>query len=432
MTVATFNNITDLKRNILDELSDGQWHPLYKLSKQVSRGNVKTKNFKEFLQQELDGLVEENIVLLGDNESYRFRSDILEDWRSVSGNPLLEEKKYLPRWFGGIIEDDGWELAPLKSYDLVHFKADSKLSRDHLLTHLNLRPSLVQLDNGLYRVFSQDGVDTFEKIKMLQQNNPEYKIRSMRLESDLKRRDLEDLPAGYFSDLCKYYGKFAKVLLRPYKTSIMKHIPDADDEQQQIYLWVLDAVQRYDGTKSIPFAAYLSSSLTKWVHNLNRNAFGRSVADAELKHSRAISSFNIEHGRDPKVEELAGLLNEDIATVKKDSFVINTVVNLRNVAPIHTEETEIPIASSDLVDDNLDRIVRNSLLSAAIVTAVKEDMISEKTPRDLTGLFGIYYDYWGKETSSKKIKMWLRTAKTQTTIKRVLARAHDKLRKNDK
>ncbi len=426
-----FNEIDDLKRTILDELADGQWHPLYKLTKQIDKGNAKAKDFKVLLSGELDNLVEVGVLLNGENESYRFRSENLETWRELSGNPQLSEKKYLPRWFGNILEDDGWVLAPLKNYDLVHFKADSKLSRQTLLNHLNLKPTLVQLDGGLYRVFSTNGEETFALVKELQQEFPEYEIRSMRLEQDLKRRDLGDLPPAYLSDLCKYYGNFAKILLRPYKTSIAKHIPDADDEQQQIYLWVLDAVQRFDDTKSIPFAAYLSSSLQKWVHNLNRNAFGRSVADAELRHARAINNFKTEHGRDPRVDELAEILDEDISTVKKESMVINTVVNLRNVTPIHTEETEIPIASSELVDDNIDKVVKNTLLSAAIVTAVREDMEDEKTPKDLTGLFGVYYDFWGKETSTKKTKMWLRSTKTQNTIKRVLSRAQNKIRKND-
>lgn len=429
--IIEFDEVTELERTILDELSDGQWHPLYKLSKQVTKtNNVKAKEFKQLLETELTNLVDVGLLIYGENESYRFNSTLLESWREFSGNPRLTEKKYLPRWFGGILEDDGWGLAPLKVYDLVHFKSDSSLSRNRLLEHLGLKPSLVQLDGGLYRVFSTNGEETFNKIKELQNDYPNFDIRSMRLETNLRRRDLEDLPSGYLSDLCGYYGKFAKVLLRPYKTSIAKHIPDPDDEQQQIYLWVLDAVQRYDDSTSIPFAAYLSSSLAKWVHNLNRNAFGRSVADAELKHSRAISKFKIENGRDPRVDELANALDEDIATVKKDSLVIATVVNLRNIAPIHTEETEIPITSSEMVDDNLDRMVKNTLLSAAIITSVKEDIENEKTPKDLTGLFGVYYDYWGKETAPKKIKMWLRTQKTQTTIKRVLARAQDKIRKN--
>lgn len=426
----SFSNLTELSRNILDELSDGQWHPFYKINKNVERGSAKAKEFKTVLSEELERLVDYDVLMAGENESYRFRSDILEGWRAVSDNPQILEKQYQPRWFGGILEDDGWVKAPLKSYDLVHFKADSSLTREILHKKLGGRLALIQIDSGLYRVFSTDGQASFEKIKEIKESISAYDIRSMRLEKDLKRRDLDDLPPLYLSDLCKYYGKFAKVLLRPYNSSITKHIPDHDDVQQQIYLWVLDAVQRYDDSKSIPFAAYLGTSLTKWVFNLNRTSFGRSVADAELKHSRAINNFKIMHGREPKMEELAELLGEDVAAIKRDSLVINTVVNLRNISTIHTEESDIPIPSNELVDDNLDALVSNTLLSAAIITAVKEDMKNRNANRDLSGLLGIYYESWGQDISTKKIKMWTRSAKTQETIKRVLEIVALKLRKN--
>lgn len=426
------DTLTDLSIKVLDELSDGQWHPLYKISKNVERGNIKAKEFKDLLSQELKDLAETGVIMSGENDSYRFVSDKLENWRSISTNPKLNEPKYQPRWFGGIIEDDGWELAPLKEYDLVHFKADADLTRKLVHSYVNGRLSLIQIDNGLYRVFSNDGAESFENIKRLKEERPEFNIRSMRLEKNLRRRDLDDLPKKYLAELCEYYGRFAKSLLKPYMSSVTKHISDKDDIQQQLYLWILDAIQRYDATKSIPFAAYLGTSLTKWVFNLNRSAFGRSVADAELKHSRAINTYKMEHGREPKPEELAEILGEDISTIKKDSMVINTVVNLRNVSTIHTEEEDIPIPSKELVDDNIEKMVNSSILSAAIITAVKEDMLQRNNSKDLSALLGVYYENWGTEHSSKKIKMWLRTTKTQESIQRVLAIVKQKIRKNYK
>lgn len=426
------DTLTDLSIKVLDELSDGQWHPLYKISKNVERGNIKAKEFKDLLSQELKDLAETGVIMSGENDSYRFVSDKLENWRSISTNPKLNEPKYQPRWFGGIIEDDGWELAPLKEYDLVHFKADADLTRKLVHSYVNGRLSLIQIDNGLYRVFSNDGAESFGNIKRLKEERPEFNIRSMRLEKNLRRRDLDDLPKKYLAELCEYYGRFAKSLLKPYMSSVTKHISDKDDIQQQLYLWILDAIQRYDATKSIPFAAYLGTSLTKWVFNLNRSAFGRSVADAELKHSRAINTYKMEHGREPKPEELAEILGEDISTIKKDSMVINTVVNLRNVSTIHTEEEDIPIPSKELVDDNIEKMVNSSILSAAIITAVKEDMLQRNNSKDLSALLGVYYENWGTEHSSKKIKMWLRTTKTQESIQRVLAIVKQKIRKNYK
>lgn len=405
-----------VRNQILDELSDGQWHPFYKINQNVDRGSVKAKDFKVTLGEELNKLVDEDILMAGNNESFRFKTDELMRWRAISDNPMLDEKQYQPRFFGGILEDDGWLLASLKTYDLVHFRADSSLSRKGLHEVVGGNLSLIQIEEGLYRVFSINGEETFRKIKELKDENEAYEIRGMRLEKNLRRRDLDDLPPRFVAELCEHYGKFAKILLRAYMSSITKHLPDPDDVQQQIYLWVLDAIQRYDDETSIPFAAYLGTSLKKWVFNLNRKAFGRSVADAELKHSRAISEFKANNGRDPKPEELADILNEDVSSTKKDSHAINTVFNLRNISTINSDEMEVPLPSDKLVEDNIDALVNNTLLSAAITTAARQDMGKN---RDLTGLVGIFYENWGTEHKSKRIKMWVRTSKTQEAIKRV-------------
>jgi DNA-directed RNA polymerase specialized sigma subunit len=409
-----------LRSQILDELSDGQWHPFYKINKKIERGAEKAKTFKDTLSEELEKLVEDDFLIAGNNESYRFKSSKLMYWRNISESPNLEDKQYQPRFFGGILEDDGWLLAQLKVYDLIHFRADASLSRDTLHQIVGGRKSLIQIDEGLYRVFTNDGPAVFDKIREAKENYPTYDIRGMRLEKDLRRRDLEDLPPKFVDDLCKYYGKFAKVLLRSYMSSITKHLPEHDDIQQQIYLWVLDAIQRYDAETSIPFAAYLGTSLKKWVFNLNRKAFGRAVADAELKHSRAIAEFKSEFGREPKPEELATLLKEDLIATKKDSIAINTVFNLRNIATIDSEDSTMPLPSDMSVEENIDSLVSNTLLSAAITTAAKQDMAKTK---DITGLLGIYYENWGSEYKSKRIKMWVRSTKTQDAVKRVMRQA---------
>lgn len=415
-------NQSSLRKKILDELSDGQWHPLYKINKKIERGSEKAKTFKDKISEELDKLVDEEVLLAGNNESFRFDSGRLVQWRNISTNPMINERQYQPRWFGGILEDDGWTLAKLKKFDLVHFRSDATLTRKEIHSIVDGKLSLIQIEEGLFRVFSTDGKEVFNKIQNFKDNNDQFKIRGMRLEENLRRRELEDLPSRFVDELVKYYGQFAKVLLRSYMSSITKHLPDPDDVQQQIYLWVLDAIQRYDSDTSIPFAAYLSSSLKKWVFNLNRKSYGRGVADTELKHSRAIAEFKSITGREPKLEELAEILQEEISTIKKDSAVINTVFNLRNIATINSDENEIHLPSEALVEDNIDKLVSNTLLSAAITTATKREM---KKAKDITGLIAIYYETWGSNYKSKRIRLWTKNVKTQESTKRIMKHARD-------
>lgn len=429
MKIEILNSTTEIQSKILDELADGQWHPLYKITQKIERGSYKAKLFKNKLTEELDHLVSHDILVLGNNESYRFNSQILSEWRNISTSPKLADKQYQPRYFGGILEDDGWLLADLNTYDLIHFHAASALSQSDIYAHIGGKLSRIQIEDGLYRIFTEDGVATFVKMQELKENNPQYEIRGMRLEKDLRRRELDKLPRAFVNDLSKYYGNFAKVLLRPYMSSVTKHINDPDDIQQQIYLWVLDAIQRYDATTSIPFAAYLSSSLAKWVFNLNRKAYGRAVADAELKHARAISDFKTRNGRDPRPEELADLLQEDLKAIKKDTAIISTVFNLRNIGTINNdEEHELQLPSDFRVEENIEKISNNYVLSAAITAAAKQD---NSRGKGIIGLVGIYYETWGLNHKTKRIKIWSRSQPTQAAITRVQNKAREILQKEE-
>src|SRR3712207_8572848 len=78
------------------------------------------------------------------------------------------------------------------------------------------------------------------------------------------------------------------------------------DLAQQVYEWVLKAVAQYDETKGVPFGAFLATQLSKWVHDLGRNAHGRTAADTEHKQQKAIAAFIAEHQRRPSEKEQIG------------------------------------------------------------------------------------------------------------------------------
>jgi hypothetical protein len=416
---------------ILDELADGQWHPLYKIRKNITTdgGDVPAfKPTKEVILERLSILVEDGTLREGNNDSYRFNSDHLLNWREQSDTLDKNNKQYQPRYFGGILEDDGWELAGLKTYDLIHFRVTGDLTKALIVSLTQEKPSQVQVDeDNLYRVFTNNGKAVYDLINEAKREQPSWGISGIRLEKDLRRRDIDDLPRRFVSDLCRYYGEFAKVLLRSNMSSILKHLPEADDIQQQIYIWIMDAVQRYDATTSIPFGAYLGTALKKWVFNLNRKAFGRSAADTELKYSRASAEFKATHGKDPSAEELAQFMDLSIEAVKKDSMMINTVSNLRNVGAIYHDDAELPIPAEGEVEDNIEALVNATLLSATITTAAKR----AKVPDGAIGLAGVFYENWGSEHKTKKVSAWLKTDRTQHAVSFILKNAQQMLRQEE-
>ena len=420
-------NYEGIEKEILDELSDGQWHPSYKIRKEVSSRVKNGRDFKTKLSTSLQVLVKEEMIIAGANDSFRMLNPTLEQWRSHSESTVVKNKNKQPRYFGGILEDDGWLLSPLQECDMVHFRMEEILHSSKIKELINDETPIVVIDHStqLIRIFVDVDYPIKEKLLALKTSNPELGIHSVRLEKNLRRRQLSDLPEYYIAGLCEYYGKFAKVLLRPYMSSINKHIKEYDDIQQQIYLWVIEAVQRYDAETSIPFAAYLASSLKKWVFNLARESYGRSIADLELKHARTANEFRNENGRDATNEELIEALQASGETVSKDKLAIATVANIRNAATIHQEEGEIQIASHHNVEQEIEDMANNTILSAAITQAALE------TKNSAQALIALYYSTWGNGKISKKVAQFLSSDQVNRSRKNALKIAERILKEHE-
>ena len=68
-------------------------------------------------------------------------------------------------------------------------------------------------------------------------------------------------------------------------------------------------------------------------------------------------------------------------------------------------------------EDNIDKLVSNTLLSAALTTSARR----ERVPDGGIGLAGIYYEIWGGERRTKRINSWLKTDRVQHSMARILA-----------
>ena len=418
------SNYTELETALLDNLADGQWHPTSKIwshFKDIAKKQPETMQQSDMVEI-LKQLVEKKVLMAGANNSYRFVSSELEMWRVLSPTLDLNSQQMTPRYFGGILEDDGWKNAPLRECHLVHFKASSNLTKAKLAALTNEPHNMINInEDGLFKIYSATKDGTYNRVKELKAEYPEYNISGIRLESDLRRRHLDELPPRYLSDMCKHYGQFAKVLLRAQISSIKKHLPEDDDAQQQIYLWVIEAIKRYDDETCIPFAAYLGTSIRKWVYDLNRKAYGRSIADKELRHSRAVNEFRAREERNPTNEELAEILGLSTEETGREREDINTVVNLRNQKAIEYEDFEMPLPSEEQTDAHLDMMIESTILSASLTTASK----LPNGKRNIAGLVALYYQTWGVSTENKRIRSWLRSKNTQNALGTIASRANE-------
>ena len=260
-----------------------------------------------------------------------------------------------PLIFGGIPEAEGFAAAPLELRSRVHFRTENlPVPLDEFRADLPAG-SHVTLDegDGLYRVDCDHGTGTTLRDFIRDWCDARGIItKSLRPEHDVRRRSLRDLEAQFLADLCVHYANYSKGRLRRHLTTLKFHFNDDDDLAQQVFEWILEAVSRFDDSQNVPFGAYLSQRLTAWVHDLNRNRYGRTLTDAELMQQRATQQFVSENGRKPTERELAGLLGQNLAA---------------------NGDMEIPLPDANFSDDRIIDETTQSLLSQVMTRACAVD-----------------------------------------------------------
>ena len=377
-----------------DNLSDGQWHSTTK----ITRAHLRHFASMHDLMSVIGDMKENGELIAGANNSYRMTRATLESWRGMRGLGMMASASNMsaPRFFGGILEDDGWMLAPLRTMDVVHFHAnfdEAAQARElvglHGMTLYNFE--------GLVRIYSLDGSFAYGRVCSAKESG-NLDVSSIRIDSNVKRRELCDLPGDFVSEMCDFYGTFAHALLRQSMSSVRKHIIERDDIQQQIYLWIIDAIQRYDAETSIPFAAYLHSAINRWVHDLSRKQFGRAVADSELQISRAQTFFQTKHNRPPTVEELAEELGEDVNKVRRKMSTVKSASNIRDATTIIQDDYEMTVISPESSTSRIEDETNQTLLSVALTTSALE----HPNGPNVVAWCGIYNRYWGGDSSSKR------------------------------
>lgn len=387
------------------ELSDAQWHP----ETRVVRHAMRTKKFSnpEEVLEILAEAVERGEILRGEsnvgnrhNVSYRMDGNYVRLWRSIRGLPekATPQKMNAPRVFGGIIEDDIWEQVPLYTFDVVHFHT-SESGAEITKEAIGLHGMTVYNFEGLARVYTLEGSFAYNILQSLAQERPELEISGIRFDHNVRRREIQDLPTAFAREFFDFYGKFGQRLIYKNGSSIEKYLNSKDDIQQQIYLWVIDAYQRYDASTNIPFAAFLSGRISQWVHDLPRKAYGRAVSDAELHISRARTEFLMSNNRYPTIEELSDMLNEPIEKIRKKLESVESVSKIRTAESLtNSEGDSIDIVGEEDSTTRIEKETEQQIISLALTTSA---LTVKRTPQVVSWL-NIYQRVWGTDTTRKE------------------------------
>jgi hypothetical protein len=314
-----------------------------------------------------------------------------------------------PLIFGGIPEARGWELAPITPRDRVHFRVDRDLPLEEFRIDA---PDGVTVSHdqgdGLYRVDGAPGSASVlaDWVRAWCARHGATTV-GLRAETDVRRRSPRDLPPAFLADLCRHYGPVSLKRLQRNMSTIRLHLPDPDDLGQQVYEWVLKAVAQYDETKGVPFGAFLATQLSKWVHDLGRNAHGRTAADTEHKQQKAIAAFIAEHQRRPSEKELAAFMGQSVATLRRNSQTVATLNGLRNLQSLDggPDTAEVLLPDSSEAPDEIMGEAEQTLLSHALTAACAPDPAARRDQRagqpNVLGWATWYLTTWGGRTKTQ-------------------------------
>jgi hypothetical protein len=314
-----------------------------------------------------------------------------------------------PLVFGGRTEAEGWAMAPITPRDRVHFRADRELP---LATFRAALPVAVTVTydegDGLYRVDGPCGsAEVLAGTIRAWCAEHGYATVGLRAETDVRRRAPRDLPPDFLDELCRHYSRTSLKRLQRNMSTIRLHLPDNDDIDQQVAEWVLKAVSQYDEDKGVPFGAFLATQLSKWVHDLGRNAYGRTAADTENKQQKAVAAFTAEYQRRPSEKELATFMGQSVATLRRNSQTVATLNGLRNLHSLDggPDAVEYVVPDSSEVPDEIMGEAEQTLLSHALTAACAPDPTARRDQRaaqpNVLGWATWYLTTWGGKTKTQ-------------------------------
>lgn len=295
-----------------------------------------------------------------------------------------------PMIFGGIEENDGFALAPLETHARVHFR--THISFDHEVFAADLPAGATHSEEhgrGLHRV---DALLAHIKDWL---GDRSIATDGIKAEGDVQRRRHRDLDEQFLADLCRHYQMIVMRKIRKQQSVVARSIPEHEDQISQAQEWILDAVAIFDHTKGVPFGAFLTQRVARWIHDLTRRGYGRTISDAELRIARARTAYIAEHQSTPTPSQLAEFMGEDPGAFHATRQAVSRVANLRAVMSLEAiaeEHGEIVAHADHNVEAEACDPVDAMALSASLTFAC-EDGAARKSAFPQPNVLGLLATY---------------------------------------
>lgn len=295
-------------------VSDGMWLSQPKWRKQA---HVTEDELENWIQRNLPkGVIVQSLT---GERSYRMPYDQIIRWYQKQGFVIGEQifdNIFPVRIWDDKTEVEGFLEAPLREIGMVTFHADGFIA-DRIKEALRGIGRIRQVFPGEYKVYCLSALATRKVIEPILVEAYGEKERKMYSRNMSYRREMRDFSHEFGYRLVEFYKNFSRSLVKGAQETIDIFIEDREDQESQLIMWVIAAIEKFDESASIPFSGYLSSVLNRWVYDLPDEALGKELSSFQRERSRATKLLRAkkggEHNREFSNEEIASTMGMERA-----------------------------------------------------------------------------------------------------------------------
>lgn len=269
-------------------ISDGMW---YSLPKWRKLAKVSEPVITEWIDRHL-----ENGMLVQSStgaKSYRFTHESIHQWYSdnhLSIEDQLVDFLFPPRIWDDLTETEGFLSAPLREIGIVSFACSAEVAAE-VIQALRGVAKVQEPEPNHYKAHCLDASEVKDIVHEVFKRHSEQNIGKVYSRSVAKRRELVDFTPEFGHGLVWFYKNFGKTLVRRTMDTISIFLPEQEDRDTQITIWVLTAISKFDESTSVPFSGYLNSVLKRWPYDLPNLHLGDELSTFQRERSRAVKEL---------------------------------------------------------------------------------------------------------------------------------------------
>lgn len=369
-------------------VSDGMW---YSLTKWRKIAKVSEEEINEWIERHLaDGTL---IQADTGARSYRFPLSSIKAWYKKYDLPIgvqLIDSIFPPRIWDGMTETEGFMNAPLREIGIVSFSGN-KVIADEVSKRLRGIAKVREFEPGRYKAYCLHAITVKKIIEETlndMENDPKFATmlkgvnRKTYSRSEAKRREMVDFTEPFANDLVMFYKVFARSLVKKEMETIQIFLPDPEDQDSQITLWVLTAIEKFDQSTAVPFSGYLNSVLKRWPYDLPSMHLGKDLSQFQRQRSKAVDRLKEKYGEEKNFTNI-----ELAEAMEMDQYLFNDLeekhkvwTKSRKPSSLTWDENsdeKVPDMKADAPSNSTNVALAHKLSAAVIETACSTGLFED-------------------------------------------------------